>query len=125
MIKKTGNIIIVLLLLLATSGIPLTRHYCGTSFVSFSIFSTPKPCCDNNCNKCHNDFKFSRVDDDFEAGSSIYTNVPSIDITNDVVIFVNLFIDFHGLTLPDYSNHRTFLISGAGSSPAFSGNFRC
>jgi len=125
MIKKTGNIAIIILLLIATGGVPLTRHYCGSSFVSFSIFSTPKPCCDNDCNKCHNDFKFSKVGDDFEAGTSIYANASSIDIANDLVFFVNLFVAFQGLTLPDYSNHRTFHISGAGSSPAFTGNFRC
>ena len=125
MLKKAGNIAIILLLLVATGGMPITRHYCGTSEKSYSLYSTPKSCCNGHCDKCHNVFKFSKVNDNFEAGSSISTLALKDFVTLHTTFFVQLFDTVNISTLTDSFNRREVDISKAGHSPASFGNFRC
>ena len=124
--KKAGNIVIMILLLIATGGIPFTRHFCGSAEKSSSIFSTPESCCKGHCDKCHNVFKFSKVTDAFEAGSFI-TNTESL--SHEITLQASNTIDLFGyiFTSPfsDLINQRKFLIFRAGHSPASFGNFRC
>jgi hypothetical protein len=125
MLKKAGNIIIVVLLLIATGGIPFTRHYCGTTAMSFSIFSVPEPCCDNNCDKCHNVFKFSKLDSEFETSISDNIREPVSSAGFQPASFFDL------LPLsqqpPSFSifYQRAGFIDETCLSPAFLGNFRC
>lgn len=125
MLKKAGNIAIILLLLVATGGLPVTRHYCGVAQMSFSVFSTPKACCEGSCDKCHNVFKFSKVNDVFESGSSINTQ----SFTDVVTLHTSYFIDlFNYVDIPSFTDafsQRAVFIDIAGHSPASLGNFRC
>jgi hypothetical protein len=125
MLRKAGNIAIILLLLVATGGLPVTRHYCGTAQMSFSIYSTPKSCCTSHCDKCHNVFKFTKVNENFVAGTSISTQA----LTDVVILHTSFYIDlFDHLTISptaDAFNHRAGLYCKAGHSPASLGNFRC
>lgn len=66
MIKKTTHIIIAAILILATTGFTISRHYCMGSLVSVSINHTSKDCCGNgHCNKCHNESQVFKVSADF------------------------------------------------------------
>lgn len=125
MIKKAGNIVLILLLLIATSGIAVTRHYCGPTEMSFSVYSTPKSCCDSHCDKCHNVFKFSKVNDNFEAGSSISAKA----LTGFVSLHTSFFIDlFDNVTISPLAiliNQRAVDNLAAGHSSASLSNFRC
>jgi hypothetical protein len=125
MLKKAGNIAIILLLLLATGGLPVTRHYCGAAEMSFSVYSTPKACCNGNCDKCHNVFKFSKINDNFEAGSSITAQSLSDVVTLHTAFFIDLSDNVTISSLNDFVNQRAVYISNAGHSPASFGNFRC
>ena len=125
MINRTGNIVIMVLLLLATSGIPIAQHYCGSTAMSFSVFSSPKSCCDSHCEKCHNVFKFSKVNDNFEAGSSVTSRSLTDVVTLHTAISIDIFDNLLVAPLPDLINQRKFLIAEAGHSPASLGNFRC
>ena len=126
MFRRAGNIVMMILLLTATGGIPVTLHYCGPVEHSFSVYSTPKSCCKGHCDKCHNVFKFSKVNDAFEAGSAV---TATQSFTETVSIHSSLFIDLfdHQFTpsLPGLTHQRSFLIANAGHSPASLGNFRC
>ena len=125
MLKKAGNIAIILLLLVATGGMPITRHYCGAAEMSFSVYSTPEACCEGGCDKCHNVFKFSKVNDDFEAGTSINTQSFSDVLPLHTAIFIDLF-DFVNIpSVTDAFSQRAVFIDIAGHSPASFGNFRC
>jgi hypothetical protein len=123
--KKSVNVIMILLLLLATGGIPFTRHYCGQSIISVSLFSTPKPCCGSDCDKCHNENSFNKVTDNFTVSS--FDEVKSIDTINPV--HCDFIIDFSrslpATPIAEALTPRKFLIAGAGHSPASLGNFRC
>ncbi len=126
MIKRTGNIVMMILLLIATGGIPVTLHYCGPVEHSFSVYSTPKSCCKGHCDKCHNVFKFSKVNDAFEAGSSVTaTQSLAESVTLHAAHFVDLFDQFSTSPLPGLTHQRSFLIAKAGHLPASFGNFRC
>ena len=125
MIKRISNIVIIILLLVATGGIPVTRHYCGSAEKSLSVFSTPKDCCNSHCAKCHNVFKFTKVNDNFEAGSTISAQSITELTTLHAAFFINLFDHLFTSPLPDLINQRKFHIAEAGHSPASFGNFRC
>jgi len=125
MLKKAGNIAIIILLLVATGGLPVTRHYCGAAEMSFSVYSTPKACCSGHCDKCHNVFKFSKVNDNFEAGSSISAQALTDFVTLHTAFSIDFFNNINISSLSDSYNQRAADISKAGHSPASSGNFRC
>src|SRR5690606_36269601 len=66
MIRKFSHIILSSLLLVSTMGMVVSKHYCGDSFVSSSVFQQAKSCCeDSDC--CHNENSFYQVKDDFSA----------------------------------------------------------
>jgi hypothetical protein len=125
MLKKAGNIAIILLLLVATGGLPVTRHYCGMAEMSFSVYSTPKACCSGHCEKCHNVFKFTKVNDNFEAGSSISTQALTDFVSLHTAFFIDLFDNVAIANPAGVLIHRAVCISLAGHSPASLGNFRC
>jgi hypothetical protein len=70
MLKRTGYIFIMLLLLFGTTGVTITRHYCGNHLVQISIYSTPHNCCNGHCSACHNERIKFRVTDKFETSQS-------------------------------------------------------
>lgn len=125
MFKKVAHILIVSLLLVATGGLPVTRHYCGITEKSFSIYSTPKACCGGHCDKCHNVFKFSKVKDVFEGGCSTKTLCFSDVVTIQSAPFTNLLNNQYDSAFNVLINHRAAYIYEAGISSASSGNFRC
>jgi hypothetical protein len=125
MLRKAGNIAIIILLLVATGGMPITRHYCGSAEMSFSVYSTPKACCSGDCNKCHNVFKFSKVNDTFETGSSISIQSLTDVVTLHTAFFIELFDNVYISPLTDPIHQRAGLYHKAGHSPASFGNFRC
>lgn len=55
------------LLLFATSGITIYRHYCCGSLVNTSIYSIPHHCCKDNCPGCRNEIINLRIADQFES----------------------------------------------------------
>jgi hypothetical protein len=125
MIKKAGNIVLILLMLIATSGVAVTRHYCGPTVKSFSIYSTPKSCCDSHCDKCHNVFKFTKVNDHFVAESSLQAPSLCDFVTLHTTYFIYLFDNATISPLAFSINQRAVNDLAAGHSPAFLGNFRC
>jgi hypothetical protein len=125
MLKKAGNIVIIVLLLVATAGIPVTRHYCGPVQKSVSLYSTPKSCCGGSCDKCHNVFKFTKVNDDFEPGSSVTAQALTDYFTLHTSFCIDLFNQVNCSIPTELSNHRAIFTQKAGHSPASFGNFRC
>jgi hypothetical protein len=70
MLKKIAHIILSLLLLISTTGITITWHYCGNALERIAINSEAKSCCENDgC--CHNESTLYQVKDDFSAPESI------------------------------------------------------
>lgn len=70
MIKRAGFFLITLLLLLGTSGLTITRHYCGGRLMNISIYSSPDNCCKGDCPGCHNEKIKFRITDQFESSQA-------------------------------------------------------
>lgn len=125
MFRKIAHIVIVMLLLVATGGMPVTRHFCGKVQKSVSLYSIPKSCCGGHCDKCRNVFTFTKVNDDFVSGSSI--SAPAL--TEIITLQAAVFTDLPFLSFTDHFDeikfHRADFIFRAGCTPAALGNFRC
>ena len=103
----------------------MTRHYCGNSFESFSVFGTPHKCCAGSCDKCHNKHSFNKVTNEFINAS---TNIPDLKADSQIlhaIIIFNISDQLSGGNLPVNIDLRKFLYQKAGDSPALICNFRC
>ena len=69
MLKRTGYILIMLLLLFGTTGLTIYKHYCGSDLIQTSIF-TPQNCCNGHCPGCHNEKINLRISDKFETSQA-------------------------------------------------------
>ena len=67
MLRKAGHILIIIVLLFGTTGVIITRHYCGTNLVHAELYSTPDNCCESDCPGCHNEKVSLKITDQFEA----------------------------------------------------------
>jgi len=70
MLKKAGHILTILLLLFSTTGLTITRHYCGRSLIHTVLYSTPENCCKGHCPGCHNEKISFRITDHFESSQT-------------------------------------------------------
>jgi hypothetical protein len=75
MIKRVSHIGLIFLLLSATTGMTVSKHYCGNFLVSTVFFGEAESCCDSgNC--CHNESAFYQLDEDFSIPAS--AQIPQI-----------------------------------------------
>lgn len=65
MLKKVGHISLIILLLLATGGVNIYRHYCGTVLMKETVQILPESCCSDHCKSCHNEALHLKVTDNF------------------------------------------------------------
>ena len=73
MLRKTSHIILSALLLFATVGLAISKHYCSGNLVSTSIFGEAESCCgDSDC--CQNESDFFQLDEDYSLVS--FSEVP-------------------------------------------------
>ncbi len=68
MLRIITNIIISSLLLVSTTGIAVSRHYCEEEFISVELKTEAGPCCnDDMC--CHTETQLIQVTNDFLASA--------------------------------------------------------
>jgi hypothetical protein len=67
MFKRAGHILIIIMLLFGTTGLTITRHYCGRNLMHTALYSTPDNCCKGDCPGCHNEKISLRITDQFES----------------------------------------------------------
>lgn len=66
MLRRFSHIILSVILLTATMGMAVSKHFCSGTFVSLKLFGESKSCCgDSDC--CHNENHFYQVQDDFSG----------------------------------------------------------
>ncbi|MCF8370520.1 MAG: hypothetical protein K9H64_02785 [Bacteroidales bacterium] len=110
MIKKVANSIIVVILLISTSGVIINKHYSNGQLYSSSLFTKAKSCCEaDTC--CHSQ------NDGCTEETKAYRLVVDFDFTNKVQIdpsgFANLifaisFVDIE-IVSPETSINKSFL----------------
>src|SRR5690606_21789096 len=76
MLKKISHIIISLLLLVSTTGIAISQHFCHDELVSTSVYNDTGSCCgENSC--CHDESEFYKLNDEFHASDPV--QIPPTD----------------------------------------------
>ena len=70
MIKIASHIILSLLLLLSTTELAVSKHYCGGELISTSVFTEADSCCDSgDC--CKNETEVFQLDEDFSVSTAL------------------------------------------------------
>jgi len=88
MLKKITHIILALFLLVSTTGITFSMHYCGGKLVSASINKEAKSCCDDARGCCENKTLHFEVKDDYVCQVQI-DNLKTVELD---VLFPILFV---------------------------------
>ncbi|MEI6765300.1 MAG: hypothetical protein WCM76_06635 [Bacteroidota bacterium] len=65
MLKKSLHIIVILILLISTSGVIIDRHFCGNSLVSTTLGKSADCCKDHSC--CRHEIHFYKIGDSFQS----------------------------------------------------------
>lgn len=88
MLKRITHIIMALFLMVATTGVTLSMHYCGGELVSTSINKEAKTCCDGTGGCCENKTVHFEVEDDYVSPVQV-TNIQTIELD---ILFPILFV---------------------------------
>jgi hypothetical protein len=126
MLKKAGYTLLMMLLLFATTGMTITRHYCGQNLTAVAVFSTPDNCCGEQCPRCHNEKISFRITDnfegaqlrvDFESGFKLLLEKHALPILLEQSSVTNLFLSTYDpggyiikpipKIIPLYAGHST------------------
>jgi hypothetical protein len=83
MLRKISHIFFSFMLLIATTGMAVSQHYCGEYLVSTSLFGNADPCC-NSGECCHNESSFFQLDEDFST-----PQISKIPMFNQLSVFEN------------------------------------
>jgi len=60
MLKKASHIILTIILLVATTGLVLSKHYCNEELVTVSFFDISDSCCDDS-SCCHDESEIHQL----------------------------------------------------------------
>ena len=69
MLRKIGHITLIILLLISTMGITISKHFCSNHLVSQEINASVSNCCgetDSTCKMCHTEHIKLKIEDDFQ-----------------------------------------------------------
>ena len=83
MFRRFSHIFLSFLLLAATTGMAVSKHFCGGSLVSVDFFEVAEPCC-NSGNCCQNETVIYQLDEDFSTPVS--SQIPQI-IDFELLVF--------------------------------------
>lgn len=79
MLRKISHIILAFFLLVSTTGVTLSMHYCGGELVSTSINKEAKTCCDGTGGCCENKTVHFEVEDDYVSPVQV-TNIQTVEL---------------------------------------------
>ena len=88
MLRKIAHIVLALFLMLATTGITFSMHYCGGKLVSTAINKEAKTCCDGTGGCCENKILHFEVEDNYVIPVKV-ENIKTIELD---VLFPILFV---------------------------------
>lgn len=80
MLRKSVHIILVMLLLVSSTGVTFSMHYCGGELVSTSINKEAKTCCDGTGGCCENKTMHIEIDDDYISSIVVENSIIELDI---------------------------------------------
>jgi len=75
-LKRTGNIFLLLVLLVATTGVTWGKQYCG-DYLSERFFQEADSCCNRSCDCCQDVARKVKLNTDLVATSIVQILYPS------------------------------------------------
>ena len=93
MIKATGHIILSFLLLLSTSGLVVSKHFCGGKLISTSFYVEADSCCDSgDC--CKNETEVFKLDEDIQVSTMLeLPQLAQMDLLAIPLVIFNLKVE--------------------------------
>lgn len=86
-----------MLLLLSTTGLAISKHYCGGKLISTSFFVEADSCCDSD-DCCKNETKVFQLDEDFSVSAALeLPETVHIDLLAVSLVILNLSSDENSL----------------------------
>ncbi|MCT4644978.1 MAG: hypothetical protein N4A74_08335 [Carboxylicivirga sp.] len=92
MLKKISHILMVIVLLITTTGMTVSKHYCSESLVNVNIFSEAKSCCEGGCSTdcCHNESERYELNEEFVLAIS---NIEFQEVIIELILpFIQSFV---------------------------------
>ncbi len=90
MLRKISYIVLAIFLLVSTIGITISMHYCGGKFVSLSITTQAKSCCDTDCGCCENKTLHFENQDDYVSPIIVQANtIVELDVLFPILFVIN------------------------------------
>lgn len=81
MFRRIIHIVLSVFLMVATTGITFSMHYCGGKHVSTSIYKEAKSCCDDTGGCCENKTVHIELEDDYVSPVQIdNTKIAELDV---------------------------------------------
>lgn len=120
MLKKAAHIIITLTLLFATTGVMVSKHYCGNKLRDIAVMKEAATCCDSDtC--CHTESEFFQLDDDFilentEFQPLIQKEISAVSVfyteqsQSDLVVYSSYYLKIPPPEEPSLSVIQSFLL---------------
>ena len=82
-----------MLLLLSTTGLAISKHYCGGELISTSLFVEADSCCDSD-DCCKNETEVFQLDEDFSVSTALeLPESVQIDLLAVSLVVFNLSIE--------------------------------
>jgi hypothetical protein len=106
MFRKVTHIIISLVLLISTTGLSISEHYCGNEKIHITLNSIEKECCEIPTDCCHDEIKLLQLKGDFtKPPGIIQLNITEFNLSEfpTLLLFVdNLVVQNTSLNILEY-----------------------
>jgi len=90
MIRKAGNILITLILLVSTIGIIIHFHYSGNELFSIGIYQEAESCCQTECGGCSEQVEIYKLEVDYLITSIKTDYIPVISEVERIICSTQL-----------------------------------
>ena len=110
MYKTVSHIILSLLLLISTTGLAISKHYCGGELISTSLYAGADACCDSD-DCCKNEIKLIQLDVEYSISSTV--SVPE-SAQLDLLAFS---LEVFNLSIEENTTAHKFILSDSQPPP--------
>ena len=125
MFKRLPHIVLALLLVFSSVGVTISRHYCGNTLVSTSLFGVPHSCCGSQCKACHNVTISCKITDSFVASSFTVESSQTVTFQWDLATLCDLYSGSVSSFMAINANQFLKSPPLPGNVPAYLQVFRC
>ncbi len=89
MLKRASHIVLILILMVSTTGIAISKHYMMGELFDISLIGEADHCCTIPCDCCEDEFEFHKLEVEF-IGPDVqvsFDEIPSLDLLVSTMFF--------------------------------------